>query len=182
MSNNVYAYIQGINAIASMIVASIIFSNKRQNPIHLSYVFFYIVLFLFTFPYFLWGIETDKDRSLFLLKLLMYPICFIHVVYLHYVLILTDRIREHKSWLIFGYLSSLSFAWMVYVPIFYNLNHVRSKGPFLFWPHATAYLWLLIITEVFYVLFSFIILWSASKTKPNSARVNLRIYLIISIK
>ncbi len=178
---NIYAVIHGINAVTALTAASIIFFSKSRKPILLGHGWFSLLLFLYTFPYFLWGIQTQREYALLFLQLLLYAVCFIHIAYFHYAVLLTDSIKKNIFFLIFGYLISFVLAWMNYIWLFLDLNHVRARGPFLFWAHGTAYLASLIVVQCLYVLWAWLILWKSSRDITAPRNINLKSYLIIGV-
>lgn len=177
---NIYALIHGINAIAALAAASIILFSKSRKPAHLGHGWFSLLLFLYTFPYFLWGIQSNPKPAVLFILLLLHAVCFIHVAYFHYALILSDKVQKYKSWLVLGYITSFILAIANHSFLLFDIKNIRPRGPFLFWPHATPYLSILIFIQCSYVLFSWAILWQAMR-KDSHQKINLKNYLIMGI-
>lgn len=178
---NYYAVFNGINAVLSLTIASIIFLGKSRKPIQLTYAFFSLLLFFWAFFYFMWGIQTRKDEALFWLKCLIYSICFIHTAYFHFTLIVTDKIRQARLLLITAYVSSFGLCLLNYFDLLYSTEIIRAKGAFLFWPYGTRFLLLLIAIQTCFVLISFALMAGFSKSAPEPARSSVRSFLIAAL-
>ncbi len=155
---NVYGLINLINAFCALTITSIIFFKKGRKPIQLTYGLFSLLLFFYGFFYWRWSSETDISNALYWFKLLMYPTCVIHVVYFHFSLEICNKIQSFKRILIVGYILCFLFVLLNHFNVLYDLQYVRSRLPFLFWPHALPQLGFLIAFEVLTVLFSFYVL------------------------
>ncbi len=178
---NVYAAIQGVNALLTLIIGLAIVFTKARKPVHLTYIFWAITIFLWTAFYFLWGLQTDKASALFYIQLLNYPACFIHSAYFHFALVFSDNVGKHKKSLVASYLISFILFLINANNGFMDVSNVRSKFSFPFWPHASPLLGLLIAAQIFYVLFSFYILGSSLKNNKGPKKRSLKFFLLIAI-
>ncbi len=174
---NVYGLINLINAFCALIITSIIFFKRGRKPIQVTYGLFSLMLFFYGFFYWHWSSETDLSKALFWFKLVMYPTCVIHVVYFHFTLEICNRIQPFKRILIAGYVLCFLFVLLNHFNVLYDLHYVRSRLPFLFWPHALPQLSFLIAFEVLSIFFSFYVLSISAKESFGISKVRYK-YLL----
>lgn len=130
----------------------------------------------------MWTIQQEKNAALFWLKILMYAVCAIHVAYFHFNLAFCNSAHRYKWRLFLAYLSGAVCLLINFFGGFMDLDNVRSKGPFLYWPHAMPLLWLLIAVEIYFVTLSFyIVLKSLKENEVEPMRSRLKIFLIASV-
>ncbi len=175
---NVYGAINLINAFCALSIASIIFFKKGRKPIQLTYGLFSLLLFFYGLFYWLWSSETDLSKALYWFKLLMYPTCVIHVVYLHFTLEICDKIKSFRRILIAAYVLCFLFSLLNHFDALYDLQYVRQRLPFLFWPHALPQLGFLIASEVLTVLFSFYVLLVSAKESFGISKLRYKSLLV----
>ena len=177
MTFNIYGLINLINAFCALTITCIIFFKKGRKPIQLTYGLFSLLLFFYGFFYWHWSSETDMSKALYWFKLVMYPTCVIHVVYLHFTLEICDRIRSFNRILIASYVLCFPFLLLNHFNVLYDLQYVRPKLPFLFWPHALPQLGFLIAFEALVVIFSLYVLLISSKKSFGISRLRYQ-YLL----
>jgi len=178
---NPYALINGLNSILSLSIAAVIFFRKTKKPIQLTYALFSLLLFFWAFFYFIWGFQREKELSLYWLNMLEIPVCFIHIAYFHFMLIFTNKVKAYRKLLVMGYLLSLVLVVLEIKGAFYDLNYIRNRAPFLYWPHAKPLLFLLIGTEIFYLIFSFFVLAKSIKEAVGDQKLRLKYFLLIGV-
>lgn len=178
---NLYAIANGLNSICALTIALIIFLSESRKPVQLTYAFFSLLLASWSFLYLIWGFQTTREGSALWLNLLEFPICFIHMAFFHFCLALTNTVKRYSKLLILGYGLSLFLLFLNYRHAFYDFDYVRPMGPFLYWPHATKWLFLLIGIEILYVATGLIINYVALKTTPEPQRSTLKSHLITAI-
>jgi len=178
---NYYAIINGINSLLSFGIAVVIFLNKSRKPATVTFGLFAFLVFLWTFFYFMWGLQTELPKSLVWFQLLEYPVCFIHMAYFHFALAFSNNVSKYKKSLLLGYLISVVLAVINSQNGFFDLTYIRNRTPFLYWPHASPLLSLFIGSEVIYVAFSFFILAQSIKTTKEPFKHRLKQFLTINI-
>jgi len=178
---NYYAIINGINSLCALTVVIIIILRRPRKPVHLTYAFFYFLMFLWASTYYIWGIQKDFKSSMFWIQLLAYPVCFIHVSYLHFVLQFSENLHRYKKYLNLGYALSIFFAIINANNGFFNMSYVRDRAPFHYWPHATPFLSMFIAFQISYILFSFFILLKSIQTSNEPLKIRLKVFLALAI-
>ena len=178
---NYYAVIQGINSVCALTITLIIFFNKSRKPIQIAYGVFSLLLFLWAFFYFNWGFQINKEKSLFWMRLVEFPICFIHTAYFHFMLIFSNSLEKYKKYLYASYAISIIAFFINCFNGFFDLSYIRNKDPFYYWPHATPWTSLFIATEISFVILSFWIVFHAIKNSAEPLKTRLKYYLIIAI-
>ena len=181
MRFNVYALIHLVNALCGLTIAIIIFFKRGRKPVQVTYGFFSLLLFFYAFFYFLWGIQTNLESSLFWIQMLMYPACIIHAFYFHFTLVICNVVNRFKKILLCGYASSVIFFIINFFNGLFDLNYIRNKDPFLYWPHATSLVALLILTELFYVISSLYVLVISIKVASDFDKPRFKYLLIAGV-
>jgi signal transduction histidine kinase len=181
MRLNIYEVVNGINAALSLSIAVIIFFRKGNKPLHLTYAFFSLLLFSWTFSYLLWGLQSDLHNSLIWLQILEFPVCFIHTAYYHFSLIFTDKVKINKTNLILAYASSVFFFFINTKNGFFDLTYIRNRDPFIFCPHATPALLFFNIIEAYFLGLSFYSLIKSIKESTEPAKIRYKYFLIVGL-
>src|SRR5690242_8977260 len=124
---NIYALVNGLNAICSLSIAIILlFNRKTQKRIQVIGAAFYFLVFLWAFLYFVWGIQSSLEKSLFWLRALEYPICFIHIAYFQFSLTFAGQEKKYSRHIIAGYALGVLFVLMNYFKLFYDYSYIRN--------------------------------------------------------
>lgn len=178
---NVYALVNGLNALCSLVVALILLINRPIKEFQLTYAAFSLLLFAWAFAYFVWGFQTEREAGLFWLKALELPVAFIHTLFLHFALSFSGRLRQHRVALISSYLFSCLLVVIHLSGLMYDVEYVRNRSPFLFWPHYKPGLFLFIGAEIFFVSYAMIILFRTIRQSASQARLRLKYFLFFSI-
>ena len=179
---NAYSITQGVNSIFVLGTIAILLVKGIRKPIHQTFLWWSIFLFLWTSTWFMWTIQDEKDAAILWLKILMYAVCMIHVAYFHFNLAFCESTHRYKGQLILAYLSGAVSLLINYFNGFMDLSNIRPKGPMPYWPHGTPLLWLLIAIEIYFVSLSFYIVFNSAKAKKVDAESSrLKIFLIASV-
>ena len=174
---NYYAIVNGINALCALAIAVIIALRKAKRAAPVAYAYFYLLLFAWASMYFMWGIQTDRSSSLYWLRLLEFPVCYIHVAFFHFCLAFSNNLKSHKRTLYGGYLLSTFFVFVNFRNGFFELNYIRDKDPFRWWPHGTPWLSAFITFQIVYVTLSLWILYRSIKISEEPFRTKLKLFL-----
>src|SRR3989338_567279 len=176
---NYYAIVNGINSICALVIAVIIFFHRTRKAVHLTYAFFYLLIFFWAFFYFIWGIQTELHKAMPWLQALLYPVSYVHVAYLHFALLFSETIKKYRKWLVGSYALSTVFALVNGRYGWFDMSYIRNKSPFLYWPHATPWLNAFIVFQVITVLFSFLILYRTIQKAEEPLKIRLKAFFTL---
>ena len=174
-----YSAVMGINSICAFAIALVIFLSRTRQVVHLTYALLTLLIFWWTFCYFIWAFQTDVASASRWLRFLFYPICFVGVAMFHFILIFTGHLKRYGKYLWVGYGLGCLFAGVNARNGF--VQGVRPMGPFPFHPVASPWLFVYQVVLLFYVVFGFYVLWVSSRTAPEPARTRLRYFLITGV-
>lgn len=129
----------------------------------------------------MWGLQSIDQSAFFWLKALEYPVCFIHTMFFHFVLVFTGKTRKYRGVLATCYALSSVFALALYHDLCFDLAHIRNRPPFIFCPLSTPVLDTLIFVQSLTVLFCFYICFKTMRTTTDlQLRSRLFFFLIAS--
>ncbi|MBL7156722.1 MAG: hypothetical protein ISS92_01025 [Candidatus Omnitrophica bacterium] len=110
--------------------------------------------------------------------MLIFGAIFIHTFYLHFALLLLDKIRELKYILFFSYAISILFAILDFTP-FLIVNFNQAKFSFKFWPDANLLMSSFIFIEVFIAYYTGYLFYREYRATSDYSRKNQMKYLFI---
>jgi signal transduction histidine kinase len=145
-----------INGLTSLILAAFVFSKNRKATVNRIFTLFCLSAVVWSLPYFLWQISKDAASALFWCRGLMAGAIFIPILYLHFVLVLLEKVKENKRLLIIIYIFALISLASDFTPLF--VKNVEPALSFAFWPkpgivfHTFLATWFLIIIYTTYLL------------------------------
>ena len=132
---NVYAAVNGLNALGAALLAFAILLGRITQPVHLAFAGVSLIVALWTGTNFIWSLQTTPAASLFWIQMSIYPVCVAHAVTFHFALLFTQTLARHRRALWTGYAAGL-------VLLLINACHgfvasVRPKPPFALYPQAS---------------------------------------------
>lgn len=179
---NFYTLTNGLNAVLCLVMILFVLLKRKNEKVHKLYLWWMLCFLLWTSLYFVWGACQNKESALFWFKLLVYPTCFIHIAYFHFILAFSKSPPgRYKRVLIFGYLLCLALAAINYHGGFYDVNNIRPKYSFAYWPHAAPLLSLFILAQLVYVTLSFYVLLKATLDDVSESKTRLKLFTIVSV-
>ncbi|MCG3175810.1 MAG: Adaptive-response sensory-kinase SasA [Candidatus Omnitrophica bacterium] len=177
---NTFAVINGINSLVAFAVLFVLTLRKSHKPIHIAYGSWTIFLFLWSFTYFAWGIQSDKNRALFWLHLCVFAICFLHSTFYWCCMIISGYARSNRLMIGLSFASSVILATLCTQSVFFDLTSIRPIAGFMFWPKASSFLGLLIAVEIFFVLLGSVSLYRASRHASLNNKTLINSFLFSS--
>ncbi|MDO8424435.1 MAG: ATP-binding protein [bacterium] len=174
-----YALTALINAIAASIFGPIVYFKNRNRIINKTFGLFCLLIAIWSYAYFFWQIATTEKSAIFWSHALMAGAIFIPISYLHFILVLLDKIREKKKILITGYFIFFLFFLANFTPFF--IGGVAPKLNFKFWPEAGILYGPFLLVWFFYALYSIYLLSKEYKNSTGIAKNQIRYILLGTI-
>lgn len=158
-----------VNALVATILGFIVYFRNKKQLVNKIFALFCGVVAIWSYAYFAWLLL--KDRNLILLNhriFLMGASIFIAILFFHSILAFTNKIKEYKKFLIWGY---VIFSFFLLADWFtpFIVRGVEQELFFEFWPKAGILLTPFLIVWYFYLLVSvYVIAKEIKKTAlPN---------------
>jgi len=169
---NVYAAVNGLNALGAALIAFAILLSRIKQPVHLAFAGVSLIVALWTGANFLWSLQTTPAASLFWIQMSIYPVCLAHAVTFHFALLFTQTLARHRRALWTGYASGL-------VLLLINARNgfvasVRPKPPFALYPQASEWLGPFILIQVLYLALSLFVM--ARSIRPGEPPRKTRLH------
>ena len=141
-----------VNALVATILGFIIYFRNRKELVNKLFALFCGSVAIWSYSYFAWLLLKDKDLILFNHCIfLMGASIFIAILFFHSILAFTNKIKEYKKFLVWGY---VIFAFFLLVCWFtpFIVKDVQKEMFFEFWPKAGILLAPFLIIWYFYLL------------------------------
>ncbi len=167
------------NAIVSFVLGFFVFFKNKTSDLNKTFSLYCLMLFLWSVAYFFWQISNDYDSALFWSRALMMGAIFIPITYLHFVFILTKKIKENRKLLTVGYL-----VFTLFFIVSFNRFFVESVTPklgFDFWPNPGPLFHPFILIWISCVLFFLFFLIKETKNSFGIKQAQLKYILIATI-
>lgn len=133
---NFYALSGLFNAIAATTLGFFIYSRAPRNPKHQTYALFCLSVSIWSYFYFAWQLTESRDLALLFVRLLMAGAVLIPIFYFHHVLILLDRVQQHRLMLNGGY--ALAGIFLVADATPFMVRDLQPEMAFPYWPKPGA--------------------------------------------
>ena len=143
-----------VNALVATILGFVIYFRNRKQLVNKIFALFCAVVAIWSYAYFAWFLLKDKNIVLFNHRIfLMGASIFIAILFFHSILALTDKIKQYKKFLVWGY---IIFSFFLIIDWFtpFIVKDVQKEMFFEFWPKAGILLTPYLIVWYFYFLLS----------------------------
>ena len=162
---NFYALTALINAIAATILSLLVYFKNRKGFTNKTFGLFSFFIAIWSYAYFFWQISKHADTALFWSRALMVGAIFIPISYLHFVLVLLNKLEEKKKILIIGYVIFIFFFLLNFTSLF--VRDVRPELNFIFWPNAGVLFAPFLAIWFFYALYNiYLLVFAQSCSSP----------------
>ena len=165
-----------VNACFAFIMAAVILARRTHKPAHLVYALLLLLVSWWAGASFVVLRQTEATAVIWWAQCLLYPVCFVHTVMLHFTLAFFD-LKVSRRPLVVAYVLSALLAALNARQMF--LGAPRPKPPLALYPHGTPWLVLFIAIEVYYVVISLAhFAAQAAKTTEEPQRSRIRYFLL----
>ena len=157
-----------VNALVATILGFVIYFRNRKQLVNKIFALFCAVVAIWSYAYFAWFLLKDKNIVLFNHRIfLMGASIFIAILFFHSILALTDKIKQYKKFLVWGY---IIFSFFLIIDWFtpFIVKDVQKEMFFEFWPKAGILLTPYLIVWYFYFLLSGYIMVKEIKRMSSS--------------
>jgi len=175
---NIYVAVQLLNAIVALVIFCFVAFYKQKKTSHYIFMVWLLVFLGWTVNYVLWGIQTGLHNTMFFMKALMFPTCFIHITHFHFVLEFTQQTKKSRKSLFTGYILAIIFFFQNINGTLYNTIDIVSYKPFDYWPTANLNTFFLTASQVYFVSLAIKILLDNIKLASPEKKVALRIFVL----
>ncbi|MFA6571372.1 MAG: ATP-binding protein [Bacteroidota bacterium] len=143
-------YILGtiLSGISSVFFGCLVYFNNKDKIGKVFLAFSFSFAF-WTIPYAIWLAQSDPTDALFWARVLNLGATFIPILYIHWVVLVLKKVKEHRKLLSVGYIATIIYAFFSFSPLY--IDRVASVGQFPFWPQANF----LYISFLFTILLPF---------------------------
>lgn len=172
---SVYAAAALVNAITSSILGLFVLVRNKEVKVNQLFALFCFSVAFWSGCYYLWQVADEATSALFWSRLLMAGAIFIPIFYLHFVLNLLEKLKDHKLLLVSGYVFGLIFLFFDFTPFF--ITDVVPKLSFPFWPEPGIAYHIFLAGWFFYVVYPTILLYRSYKVSIGIKRQQIR-YLL----
>ncbi len=167
------------NATVSFVLGLFVFSKSRNLILNKVFALFCFNLFVWSICYFFWQTSETYNEALLWSRGLMAAAIFIPIVYLHFLFVLTDKIKENKKKLIIGYGVFFFFFLFSFNSLF--VKDVVPKLSFPFWPNPGPLYHPFIILWIICVLYFTSFLWRQMMSSSGIKKTQLKYIFIATI-
>ena len=175
---NFFAISGLLNGLAATSLAWLVYSRSPQNPRHWTYGLLGLSIAIWSFGYFAWQTADTASMALLFCRLLMCGAIFIPLTYLHHVLILTDRLTQHRILLKSNYLIGCLFLVVNGTPYF--IPEVQPNSFFPFWPQPGPLFHIFLIWWGGVALIPHYLLVHAYRSEKDAVHKRQYLYLLIA--
>lgn len=125
-----------ITAITSIFLGFLVFLKNKKNPINIIFGFFTISVFIWSFSYVIWLLQSDPESALFWARMLNFGATLIPIAYLHWIIVFLKKQnqKKYKIILFIGYLLTLIYSLFSFSD--YYIYDVAQMSIFPYWPQA----------------------------------------------
>ncbi|MCD6149733.1 hypothetical protein J7J13_03045 [bacterium] len=165
-----------INFLVSFLLGIFVLHKNRKEKLNRILSFWCFTVAFWSFFYFIWQIETKEQMALLWTRLLMLGAVWVPVAFLQTVVIFLKIEKEKKYLIIFSYILSSVFTFLLFTPLM--VKKVEPTAGFEFWPKpGIAYIPFLVMfagLSIYAVLLAY-----KSLKKETSPKIKLQIKYIL---
>ena len=149
---NFYILTQLISGLWAIALGIFVLKQNPHNSLYRAYSSLSFTLAAWCLSYFIWLSQIDRNTAMVWIKVVMFFNPFIHTLFLHFILEITNRIKNTKRILFVSYALSTIFSLLFLSGIAYK--NIFNKILFAnYWPEAnhftTAFVFLQILTVAY---------------------------------
>jgi len=138
-----------LNGLGAIVLGLITFFKRKKSNLHRVFALLNLAFAIWALSYWRWLLASNYVSALFWTKILSIGSTLIPILFLHWVLLLVDKVKEKKMFLIFGYFITAIFLAFAFSPLF--VKTVEPTFSFAWWPKPG-------VLYHFYIIFSYILL------------------------
>lgn len=163
-----------VNALVATILGFVVYFRNRKHLVNKVFSLFCVAVAIWAYAYFIWFLLADKNLILLNHRIfLMGASIFIAILFFHSVLAFTNKIKEYKKFLVWGYaIFSLFLLADWFTP--FIVKDVQREMFFEFWPKAGILLPYFLVAWYFYFLLSgYIILKEIKRLSSSKSKTDI---------
>ena len=174
---NFYAISAAINFIASALLGTIVLFTRKSSKGNVLFALFALSVAVWSAFYFLWQLARDASEAMLFAKLFLAAAVLIPIFFFHFVTVFTkDKVHTRRLLVFAGYVIGVIFILFSFTDFF--LAGVSERLSFPFWPVPGQLFPLFLATWLFYVVYSFYILFFSYKKSEGETKLQLYLLLL----